>query len=68
MERRQPYLDQVNTPEGLHTLAASCLNGDPESRPVIKTVADKITILKDNYGKQNEIDWRDLISWLTNKK
>ena len=68
VERRQPYLDQVNTPEGLHTLAASCLNGDPESRPVIKTVADKITILKDNYGKQNEIDCRDLVSWLTNKK
>jgi len=68
VERRQPYLDQINTPEGLHTLAASCLNGDPESRPLIKTVADRITILKDNYGKQNDIDWRDLISWLTNKK
>ena len=68
VERRQHYLDQISTPDGLRALAASCLNGDPQCRPVIKTVADKIGSLKDDYGKQNEIDWRDLISWLKNEK
>ena len=65
VERRESYLNQVTSPKGLSALATSCLNGDPEKRPVIKTVSDTISKIKDDYGKENGIDWRDLVSWLT---
>ena len=65
VERREHYLKQVTSPKGLNALATSCLNGDPEKRPVIKTVSDAINQIKDDYGKENGVDWRDLVSWLS---
>lgn len=64
VERREHYLKQVTSPKGLDALATLCLNGDPVQRPVIKTVSDTISKIKDDYGKENGIDWRDLVSWL----
>ena len=67
VERREHYLKQViiTSPRGLNAIATSCLNGDPEKRPVIKTLSDAINKVKDDYGKENGIDWRDLVSWLS---
>lgn len=67
VERHEHYLNQVTSSNGLNALVTSCLNVDPQKRPVIETVSNTISQIKEDYGKENGIDWRDLISWLTHE-
>ena len=69
VERRQQYIDMmVGSDADLKPLVMSCLEDDPELRPSVTDISERLKMVKGVYSKKNTRDGMDPISWLSEIK
>ena len=69
VERRQQYLDMmVGGDEELKPLVESCLEDDPQLRPVMSDISEQIKNMKEVCSKRTGHDGMDPITWLASIK
>ena len=62
VERRQQYIDMMSA--DLEPLVMSCLEDDPELRPSVTNISERLKTMKEVYSKTNTRDGMNPISWL----
>jgi len=69
VERHQEYIDMMTGGDAdLKPLVISCLEDDPELRPSVIDISERIKVMKEVYSKKNSRDGMDPISWLAEIK
>ena len=65
VERRQQYIDMmIGSDADLKPLVMSCLEDDPELRPSVTNISERLKMMKGVYSKKNTRDGMDPILWL----
>ena len=69
VERRQQYIDMMTGSNAdLKPLMISCLKDDPDSRPSVADISERIKAMKEVYSKKTTRDGMDPIFWLAEIK
>ena len=65
VERRQQYIDMMSGGDAdLKPLVTSCLEDDPESRPSVIDISERLKTMKELYSKKTTRDGMNPVSWL----
>ena len=65
VERRQQYIDMMSGGDAdLKPLVMSCLEDDPELRPSVKDISERLRKMKDVCSKKTDHDGINPISWV----
>ena len=65
VERRQQYIDMMSGGDAdLKPLVMSCLEDDPELRPSVIDISERLKMMKEVNSKKNTRDEMDPMSWL----
>ena len=69
VERRQQYIDMMTGGAAdLKPLIMSCLEDDPELRPSVTDISERLKKMKEVCSKKSNRDGMDPFSWLTEIK
>ena len=65
VERRQQYIDIMSGGDGdLKALVMSCLDDDPELRPKVTNISERLKKMKEVCSKKTDHDGMNPISWI----
>ena len=69
IERRQQYIDMmIGSDTELKPLMMSCLDDDPQLRPSVTVICERLMMMKEVCSKRTTRDGMDPISWLSEIK